>query len=64
VFGEQAQEVAAVAVSPIHHWGDGEAASKWGGCVGWRHGGSGISEAGKRGSLSGLGFRGLGEYYV
>jgi hypothetical protein len=26
VFGEQAQEVPAVAVGPIHHGGDGEAA--------------------------------------
>ena len=31
VFGEQAQEEPAVAVGPIHHGGDGEAAGEWGG---------------------------------
>jgi hypothetical protein len=31
VLGEQAQEEPAVAVGPVHHRGDGEAAGEWGG---------------------------------
>lgn len=31
VFGQQAQKVPAVPVSPIHHGGDGEATGEWSG---------------------------------
>jgi hypothetical protein len=56
VFGKQAQEETAVTVGPVHHRSDGETTGERGGCgVGYGHGGSGIGEAGRWGSLSGLG---------
>jgi hypothetical protein len=45
-----------VTVGPVHHRGDGETAGERGGCgVGYGHWGSGIGEAGRWGSLSGMG---------
>jgi hypothetical protein len=47
-----------MAVGPIHHRGDGEAAGEWDGCGGDRgHGGVWVGEASGR-SLSGLGRQG------
>jgi hypothetical protein len=44
-----------VAVGPVHHGCDGETTGKRGRCSGgYGHGGSGIGEAGRWGSLSGL----------
>jgi hypothetical protein len=43
VLGQEAQEVPAMAVRPIHHRGDREAAGEWGGCDGDR-GHWGLSE--------------------
>ncbi|MNT65252.1 hypothetical protein D3C72_2032200 [compost metagenome] len=61
VFRQQAQEEAAVAVGPIHHRRDGETAGERGGCGGgYGHGGSGIGEAGRWRSLSGMGLVGFG----
>jgi hypothetical protein len=51
-----------MAVSPIHHRGDGEAAGEWGRCSGDRgHWQFWIGWGWELGSLSGLGLLGLGE---
>jgi hypothetical protein len=51
-----------VAIGPVHHRGDGEAAGERGGD--WGHWGSGIGKAGRWGSLTGMGGWGLGESYT